>query len=50
MQSPIPEELPDTNDTPIEHLVTWQEDGGQTLVLGLDVSCRPVYLAALDAG
>lgn len=28
----------------IEHLVTWQEDGGAVVVLGVDAACRPVYL------
>jgi hypothetical protein len=31
----------------IEHLVTWQENGGQMIVLGLDAGCRPVSIAAL---
>jgi hypothetical protein len=33
--------------SPIEHLVTWQEDGGRMVVLGLDVACKPVYTTAL---
>jgi hypothetical protein len=33
----------------IEHLVTWPERGGQMLVMGLDASCRPVYIVALPS-
>jgi hypothetical protein len=35
--------------TGIEHLVTWQEQGGQMVVMGLDTSCRPVYITALPS-
>ncbi|MGI9099479.1 MAG: hypothetical protein ACR2H2_13500 [Solirubrobacteraceae bacterium] len=31
----------------VEHLVTWQEDGGRVLVLGLDKACRPVTLTTM---
>ena len=33
----------------IEHLVTWPEQGGQVMVMGLDASCRPVYITALPS-
>jgi hypothetical protein len=33
----------------IEHLVTWPEQGGQVVVMGLDASCRPVYITALPS-
>jgi hypothetical protein len=33
----------------IEHLVTWPEHGGQVVVMGLDASCRPVYITALPS-
>lgn len=33
----------------IEHLVTWPEQNGQVVVLGLDVSCRPVYITSLPS-
>jgi hypothetical protein len=33
----------------IEHLVTWAEQGGQVVVMGLDASCRPVYITALHS-
>lgn len=33
--------LPEPPPSPVEHLVTWQEDGGRVIVLGLDASCRP---------
>jgi hypothetical protein len=36
-----------TTETDVEHLVTWQEDGGKVLVLGLDNACRPVALTTL---
>jgi hypothetical protein len=35
--------------TGIEHLVTWPEQGGQVVVMGLDASCRPVYITALPS-
>jgi hypothetical protein len=38
---------PDQEAPVIEHLVTWQEDGGHVVVLGLDESCRPAYLTTL---
>jgi hypothetical protein len=31
----------------IEHLVSWQEEGGAVVVLGVDATCRPVYLTTL---
>jgi hypothetical protein len=31
----------------VEHLVTWQADGGEVVVLGLDETCRPVGIATL---
>ena len=31
----------------VEHLVTWQEDGGKVVVLGLDRACRPVTLTTM---
>jgi hypothetical protein len=33
----------------IEHLVTWPEQSGQVVVMGLDASCRPVYITALQS-
>jgi hypothetical protein len=33
----------------IEHLVTWPEQGGQVMVMGLDTSCRPIYITALQS-
>jgi hypothetical protein len=30
----------------IEHLVTWEEGGG-TVLMGLDAACRPVYVTTL---
>jgi hypothetical protein len=33
----------------IEHLVTWPEKGGDVIVMGLDASCRPVYITALQS-
>jgi hypothetical protein len=33
--------------TGIEHLVTWREDGGRVIVLGLDEACQPVYQTTL---
>ena len=30
-----------------EHLVTWQEDGGRVVVLGLDERCRALSIATL---
>jgi hypothetical protein len=33
----------------IEHLVTWPEQSGNVVVMGLDASCRPVYITALPA-
>jgi hypothetical protein len=36
-------------DPEIVHLVTWPEQGGQVMVMGLDASCRPVYSAALQS-
>jgi hypothetical protein len=35
--------------TDIEHLVTWPEQSGQMVVMGLDASCRPVYITALPS-
>ena len=32
----------------IEHLVAWQERG-ETRILGLDASCRPVYQTAFPS-
>jgi hypothetical protein len=46
VQLPPPEETPQQLGTPIEHLVTWQ-DAGETVIVGLDAACRPVYLTAL---
>jgi hypothetical protein len=34
---------------PIEHLVSWPEQTGQVVVMGLDASCRPVYITALPS-
>jgi hypothetical protein len=34
--------------TQIDHLVTWQEDGGSVRILGLDAGCRPVYTTTFD--
>jgi hypothetical protein len=31
----------------IEHLVTWEEDDGCVVVVGLDAQCRPVYTTTL---
>jgi hypothetical protein len=39
----------DAPPTEIEHLVTWQEDGGVVVVLGLDVACRPVSMTTMYA-
>jgi hypothetical protein len=39
----------DRTTPPIEHLVTWSEQGGQIIVMGLDRSCRPVYITALQS-
>jgi hypothetical protein len=36
-------------ETQIEHLVTWPEQSGQVVVMGLDASCRPVYITALPS-
>jgi hypothetical protein len=36
-------------DPEIEHLVTWPEQGGQVMVMGLDASCRPIYITALQS-
>ena len=36
-------------ETGIEHLVTWPEQSGQMVVMGLDASCRPVYITALPS-
>lgn len=33
----------------IAHLVTWQDELDQMVVLGLDEACRPVYTATLYA-
>jgi hypothetical protein len=33
----------------IEHLVTWPEQSGQVVVMGLDASCRPIYITALPS-
>jgi hypothetical protein len=30
----------------IEHLVAWEEGGG-TILMGLDATCRPVYVTTL---
>jgi hypothetical protein len=38
---------PDDEAPVIEHLVTWQEEGGHVVVLGLDATCRPAYLTTL---
>jgi hypothetical protein len=35
------------SDSDVEHLVTWQEDGGRVIILGLDTSCRPVMVTTL---
>jgi hypothetical protein len=35
--------------TGIEHLVTWPEQSGQMVIMGLDASCRPVYITALQS-
>jgi hypothetical protein len=34
--------------TQVEHLVTWQEASGTTVILGLDDACQPVLLTAFD--
>jgi hypothetical protein len=31
----------------VEHLVTWQEEGGRVVVLGLDGACRPVTMTTM---
>jgi hypothetical protein len=31
----------------VEHLVTWQEEAGCVVVLGLDARCRPLAMATL---
>jgi hypothetical protein len=31
----------------VEHLVTWREDAGTIVVLGLDKACRPVTLTTM---
>jgi hypothetical protein len=33
----------------IEHLVTWPDRAGHMVVMGLDASCRPVYITALPS-
>jgi hypothetical protein len=33
--------------TRVEHLVTWQEEGGRVVFLGLDEGCRPVTLTTM---
>jgi hypothetical protein len=33
----------------IERLVTWPDQAGQMVVMGLDASCRPVYITALQS-
>jgi hypothetical protein len=39
-----------TTRSPIEHLVTWQdEQAGQVVVMGVDARCRPVYITALPS-
>jgi hypothetical protein len=42
-------DLPPGPATEIEHLVTWQEDGGRMVILGLDADRRPVYTTTLFA-
>jgi hypothetical protein len=37
----------DAADPAIEHLVTWRDEGGSVIVLGLDDTCRPVYTTTL---
>ena len=39
-------------DTPVEHLVTWQESPARMVVLALDAACRPVSITTFcaDAG
>jgi hypothetical protein len=34
-------------DSVVEHLVTWREDSGTVVILGLDKACRPIALTAL---
>jgi hypothetical protein len=33
----------------IEHLVTWQAEGGRVVVMGLDSWCRPIYITEFFA-
>lgn len=33
--------LPEPPASDVEHLVTWQEEGGRVIVLGLDAACKP---------
>jgi hypothetical protein len=33
----------------IEHLITWPDQAGHMVVMGLDASCRPVYITALQS-
>jgi hypothetical protein len=38
---------PAAGDAAIEHLVTWRDEVGSVIVLGLDETCRPVYTTTL---
>jgi hypothetical protein len=38
-----------TTRSRIEHLVTWQEESGHVVVMGVDARCRPVYVTALPS-
>jgi hypothetical protein len=40
---------PESERADIEHLVTWREESGRVVVLGLDDQCRPVYMTTLFA-
>jgi hypothetical protein len=43
-------EQPDGSRNRIEHLVTWQdEQAAQVVVMGVDASCRPVYITVLSS-
>jgi hypothetical protein len=47
MHEPTPS-VDGCDETPvIEHLATWQEEGGHVVVLGLDATCRPSHLTTL---
>ena len=45
-RSAIPKQALDEASS-IEHLVTWQEDDGSVVVIGLDAMCQAVYSTVL---